>query len=283
VAGAACAWQCSPVWPDIAADLAYTEQKLFCSGPFMNSAHDKPHSIVSSAEDVRAYTLSSATEIAYQLRVLINRREMVTVYFGRGAQFLLTKLISADVDKKRFCFDPGPNPEINQQVLLSERTVFVAAPDGIKTQFVCGRPREGQDKSGRLFICDFPAALIKMQRREYFRVDTPIANPIQCQIGLPVRRKLPLHDVSLGGLSFLSASPLPEMQRMALLTDCRIDLPGHGALTFDLEVRNQHPHWRAGGGQQLIIGCRFLNISPRMQNLLQRYLIQLERERRALS
>lgn len=241
-----------------------------------------PHTLLNGSEDIRPFTLSSTVEIVFQLRALINRREMISVYFNHGQEMLLTTLIDVDATSGEFCFDLGSSEDINQRLLRCERAVFVAAPDGIKMQFACGPFRLTQDANGRLFRCKLPPDVIKLQRREYFRVETPIANPLICQIHQPLPLKLPLHDVSLGGLSLVRNASLPELERMTLLVDCRVALPAFGALIFDMEVRNHRFLLNRNGSQLQLVGCRFIKLNGKMESLLQRYMNQVERERRAL-
>lgn len=241
------------------------------------------HTQVSSSEDIRPFILSNPMEIAFQLRLLINRHEMLFVYFNQGEQLVLTTILEVDVQKKEFTFDLGSDENINDMLLKSDRAVFVAAPDGIKTQFVCGPFYESRDSKGRVIRCALPPDMVKLQRREYFRVETPIINPLFCQMDHPTPCKLSLHDISLGGFSVTSPKPIQHLEKMSLITDCRIEMPSFGALMFDMEVRNTRTLLNKNGSQYELIGCRYINLSGKMQNLLQRYMIQLERERRSLA
>lgn len=248
----------------------------------MTDEHVVHQTLVNSSEDIRSFTLSSAVEIVFHLRALINRNEMISVYFNHGEEMLLTQLITVDAARGEFSFDIGSNEDLNVGLLKSERAVFVAAPDGIKTQFVCGPFRSGRDANGPVFLATLPPDVIKLQRREYFRVETPIASPVLCQIRQPIAAQLPLHDISLGGLSLVTPAALPEFERMTVLVDCCIALPGSGSLIFDMEARNLRHLVNRNGSQLELIGCRFLNLNGKAESLLQRYMNQLERERRNL-
>lgn len=242
-----------------------------------------PPALLNPTEDIRPFTLSSPVEIVFQLRSLINRREMVSVYFNHGEEMLLTTLIDVDAARGEFSFDLGSDENVNARLLRCERAVFVAAPDGVKTQFVCGPFRASTDSRGRTITCRLPPDVVKLQRREYFRVETPIAHPLVCQVHEPQPLKLPLHDISVGGLSLVRGAHTPVLERMTLLVDCRIALPGFGALIFDLEVRNLRTLLNRNGSQIELIGCRFVNLPGKAESVLQRYMIQLERERRNLA
>lgn len=249
----------------------------------MNDQPNVPHTLLTGSEDISQFTLDSPVEVIFQLRALVNRHEMVSVYFNHGKDTLLTTLIDVDAQRGEFLFDLGPSEEVNRRLLASDRAVFVATPDGIKMQFASGPVSLSQDDAGRLFRCKLPPDIVKLQRREYFRVETPIANPLVCQIHQPIPMKLPLHDISLGGLSLVRSGSMPELERMALLIDCRVALPGFGALIFDLEVRNHRLLINRNGSQLELVGCRFIKLNGKMESLLQRYMNQIERERRNLA
>ena len=240
------------------------------------------HSQLELEENFEPYTLSGTLEIAFHLRLLQNRQETVSAYFDHGKRFFLTRVLQVDAERRQFVFDPVSDQELVRRLMAAERTVFVAAPDGVKTQFVCVRVVGRQDSDGPVLVADFPDHLIKLQRREYYRVETPIINPLFCHIGEPQRLRLSLHDLSLGGLGLVLAQPAMSVEPMAVIEECRMELPGFGTLRFDLEVRNVHTVIQKNGAQQLHLGCRFLRLDHKQQGNLQRYMVQLERERRSL-
>ncbi|AXK39156.1 flagellar brake protein [Crenobacter cavernae] len=234
--------------------------------------------------DLARYTLTARVEIAHHLRAIAQAGPMVTVFSNRGRTFILTRFLEVDAKAGVLIFDWGSNPDTNRQMLESERNVFVCSPDGVKTQFVTGAAREVEYEGRQAFEADLPEQVVKLQRREYFRIQTPVINPLVCLIDDfpegPI--ELPLYDISLGGIAlWLPTASAPGFELGQRYERCRIELPGIGSLNVALEVRHHLTVQQRNGNEAKRVGCYFLNLRPAMENLVQRYVAQLERERRA--
>ncbi|WP_231879841.1 flagellar brake protein [Crenobacter luteus] len=236
--------------------------------------------------DLSRYTLNAPVEIAHHLKTIAQAGPMVTVFSNRGRTFILTRLLEVDAKAGVLVFDWGSNPETNRQLLESERNVFVCSPEGVKTQFVTGAAREVRHEERQAFAVDLPEQVVKLQRREYFRIQTPVAHPLVCRIedfpGGAV--ELALYDISLGGVAlWLPTADAPGFELGQRYARCQIALPGVGVLDVALEVRHHLTVQQRNGNEAKRVGCYFLDPRPAMETLVQRYVAQLERERRALS
>ncbi|WP_169307192.1 flagellar brake protein [Chitiniphilus eburneus] len=241
---------------------------------------------ISDNEEVGRYRLANPLEVGAVLRQLHNRADFMTVHFAHGKQLLLTRILMVDVPSRMFCFDWGGQDALNRALLASDRNICVAAPDGVKVQFVIGRPREARIDGQPAFISSFPEDLIKLQRREYFRIETPLANPFLCRMTAPNGRalSLQLHDLSLGGIG-LWASPAEarQLERGTRLEDTVIELGAAGTVQVDLEICSHRPMLSRSGEERFHLGCRFLNLTRSAEAGVQRLMAQLERERKALT
>ncbi|MGB7595898.1 MAG: PilZ domain-containing protein, partial [Erysipelotrichaceae bacterium] len=133
----------------------------------------------------------------------------------------------------------------------------------------------------------FPADLLRLQRREFFRLTMPITRPLKCQIPISEGEDgnefvvdLNVVDISGGGL----AIALPEGLDFAIdkeFKGCRIELPEVGMLVTTLKVRNQFEITLRSGGRVRRAGCEFIKLPGPMLTLVQRYIIKVERERKA--
>jgi len=242
-------------------------------------------STASPSLDLAKYTLASPVEIIHHLRAIIKNGYMVTVFSNKGKTFILTRLLAIDTDDQTLIFDWGSDTETNQQLMASERNVFVCSPDGVKTQFITGQVHEVKYEGKPAFEVSLPEQIIKLQRREFFRIRTPVGNPLLCNIrdypGAPI--DLPVFDISLGG----TALWLPELTTEGfdigqLYTDCSLELKPFGVLHATLEVRHRLPVQLRNGQDAVRVGCSFIRLPTSMENIIQRYVGQLERERRAM-
>jgi len=235
--------------------------------------------------DLARFTLNTPVSVAHHLKSIVNAGQMLTVFSNHGKTFILTRLLEVDQRNGTLIFDWGGDNEANQQLLASDRQVFVCAPEGVKTQFSTGRVHQVNFDGKPAFEVELPAEVIKLQRREFFRVPTRVSAPIECQIADhasgPVA--LPLFDISLGGVGlWLPDTSDAGYEIGTVFSGCLIDLKPLGVLRVDLEIRHHQPVLQRNGKQVLRLGCAFVNLSNASESLVQRFVAQLDRERRSL-
>lgn len=245
-----------------------------------NTAPNPSQHPISETIDLSHFELTSPFDIAHALRQLMNKREMIALYFNQGSQFALTTIVDVDAKSGFFLIDQSGSAEVNRKLAQSERNVFVATPDGIKHQFVCGPLKAASHHGKGAFRLALPQSLIKLQRREFFRLATPITNPLKCKINDHPAGKLelPLNDISLGGICLMLTTPRDDIHIMDILHDCSIDLPQFGVLPFEMEVRNIRPVRQRNDNLVHLVGCQFHNLPGTRQNMLQKYITQLQKE-----
>ena len=247
-------------------------------------AESAAHPIV-EGDEIAPYRLENPLEVGAVLRQLATRGDFVTVYFNEGRQFLLSRILEVDLKGRTFCFDWGSQEATNRALLQAGRKLFVAAPDGVKVQFALHDVSEQQLDGHPAFEAAFPDDLIKLQRREFFRLETPLGKPYKANVSVPNvgRLSLNLHDLSLGGVGLTVAPPEAALLELGMvLPQAQLDLAAGGVLIADLEVRSKRMY-RTPGGEQYHVGCRFVNLSRASEANLQRLIAQLERERKALT
>ena len=139
-----------------------------------------------SEEEIERCTLSNRHEIVFQLKSLIKRGDRVSVIFQEGKQSFLTVLLDVSAKDGVFYFDIGGSNEINQAFLKVDHCSFTAFVDGIRIQFSVKGCRQAAWKGETVFAALLPTAMLRLQRRETFRVSLPSLNPYNCRIRLPV-------------------------------------------------------------------------------------------------
>lgn len=233
-------------------------------------------------EGVEKYRLTSPVEVIFVLRALIKRKELVTVYFNEGQDFILTTLLDIDLQTGTLIFDRGGDEVANQRFLRSRRQVFVAAPDGIKVQFATSQIGEFKHAGQVDFLTRLPDELLRLQRREYYRAKTPMADPPVCFVpDHPAGNiEVPVYDISIGGVGlYLHNEALEFFEVYRVYPDCRIDLKDLGTVVSSLEVRYVNAIQTVSGNRIGRAGCRFGPINAATQAVLQRYVVTCERDR----
>jgi len=236
-----------------------------------------------SAPDDGRYLVHSRVEIAFILRAIMKSGALVTAYFGRGKDFVVTALLNVDVERGQVLLDSGSNAQLNERLLRGQQLTLISSQDGVKVQFDIQRV-EATSFEGRLaFQIPFPDSLLKLQRREYYRLPAPLVHPLKCQIPLAdgETADTTVGDISLGGVSLMGEHPRLQLESGQLYESCRIVLPEVGTVTANLAVRNSFPVTLRNGAVTRRTGCAFVELSPNQEAMIQRYIIRLERDRRA--
>ena len=223
--------------------------------------------------------------VAFMLSGFSRENEQFSVVYNRGTEMFLSTLVAVDSKNGRLIFDYSGSIETNKGVLASEQLVFVGRPGGITVQFTCGQATEIMYEGSKAFSAPMPKLIIRMQRREFFRISTPRIRPLMFFGRLPDGSllNLPAHDISVAGIG-LDAATLPDGLEFGLvLSSCRLNLPDDGNdLFFTATLRHLREHEVRAGLQQWRIGLLFNKLTGSDESRIQRYIAKLERERNDL-
>lgn len=235
------------------------------------------------SDEYAKYLVYSRQEIAQILRELIQHNELVTAYFNQGKEFFLTSFLAVEPDGS-LTLDCGTDAETNRRALISGKIIFVSSQSRIKIQFSTSA-LERIDLGGRpAFRAPLPGSVLKLQRREYYRLVAPIRVPLLCIVPdlVGVRFEAMVADISVGGVGISGFPPEVALEIGQVFADCRIALPEHGTVVSALEVRNLPQMTLRSGMPVVRAGCGFVGIPAPHQAMIQRYIIRIDRERRAL-
>jgi c-di-GMP-binding flagellar brake protein YcgR len=233
--------------------------------------------------DSHQYSIASRLEISQILRAIMRNAGLITASVDGGGDFFLTSIVRVDNEAGYLMLECERHGEYVERVLGKQHLLCSTTLDKIKIQFVC----EGIE----LAVCDgrdafkarLPQELLRLQRREYFRMATPIAKPVKCTLSLPdsdVRAsvELSLIDISCGGLAALTPQEIfvPEL---GACYDCVLHLPGTAALRTQVQARNAYMMKLPSGKITQRSGFAFVNLRESMLSTIQRYIMGLERQR----
>ena len=234
------------------------------------------------------FLLYAKSEILAVFRSLILKNAMITAHFDQGYSFLLTSMVALSADNKGFILDVGSDDEMNRRALQAKKLIFTALIDKVKIQFSVEKISLINYEGRSSFLAMIPDKLLRLQRREYFRLSTPIANPLKLRTtltrpdGSALQMELPLLDISGGGVGLtVSLEQAQFFERGCTLDDCKLMIPDEGLLIATLCVRNLFNVTTRSGAHYVRVGCEFADLPQTRLSLVQRYITRIERSRKA--
>lgn len=222
-------------------------------------------------------------EILHVLNDLIHRHEPVTVHFpdaGGHLGHLEVRLLEAR--DPHLIFEAGNETALHQRLLGATDCAFVASPDGIRVQF-SGHPVQRIDlDDSSVFAIPMPEMLARLQRQETFRIRIPAEKALQVQLSAGDGADLgiwPLHDLSAGGLGVsVSRDSSPELVKR--IARASFTLPEHGPVDCAVALRHTTGMLEGSTADRYRIGVAFTGLPLETRVAIQRYIINMEHERR---
>lgn len=234
-----------------------------------------------SKERDSALSISSPEEIKYVLLYIAEVGNRVALYYDGENDFILTTLLA--VDDGGLWLELGPNDSINKCVAKSNRLIFISSHLQVKVQFTSDQAIIEKYKGNLAFHIALPDSLFRVQRREYYRLMTPIINPLRCIISQESSlnqstREFIIMDVSCGGVGLICMEDDTELVPGRVYENCQIELPGHGVIKGTIEVKNLIQTTSPSGIIKKRAGCEFKNLDSSSVILLQRYITNMQRK-----
>lgn len=235
-------------------------------------------------QDEDPFLVTSDLEIRSVLRSVQRHGVLVRMYMqGHPDHSIMTAVLDFDEDRKRVIVDCAPDPELNERLLKAAAVEFDTQLDQISIHFKADQ-LEACMHDGLPALCfPFPESLRRIQRREFYRVEIPVGEPISCMIplvepGQPPRRvTAKLKDLSAGGLGLLDTDNQLPHEAGTTLKDARLTLPEVGVAVVDLYILRVHTVQLPTRKEIVELGCKFVNIPNSTTLQIQSYIGRLER------
>ena len=246
-----------------------------------------PKMPLESADDYSKHEIHDKKEILIILRALIDSGSLITVYFNQGNDFLLTSLLEVSPDGDTLVLDVGSDNEMNRRALKADKLICITSHRSVKIRFSLDGVDPIKYEGRKAFLGNVPPALARMQLRDYFRLTTKRTDPLHCLIpvkradGSTVNCEAVIVDISGGGLALIVPSDDDAFEIDKEFPDCRFTLPGVGNIVTTLRILKLFDETMANGKVRKRAGCQFIKLPEAMINLIQRYIIKVEAERRA--
>jgi flagellar brake protein len=251
----------------IAFDLKEMAVVDHLSAPIVRKGPPKETDLIAKiAADAEPHEMRDPFDIGEALAMLAHTGEPVSIYPMYSREPLVARIDSVDPEQPHFVIDVAGG----KSVPAGAATLVASLGGNAKLQFDLFQEWRGRPDAPNLVDAVFPPFCLALNRRAGQRLETPLGvNYTASFNSLGKRYELQLYDFSLGGVG-MRASP---EQAHGLwvgkkLEGVRLELGSAQSMSCELEIRLMRPFRTFLLGEQMQVGCRFLNISPQMEQTL---------------
>lgn len=250
----------------------------------MPVADHPPHLL--DDEELSPFALREPGEIASVLRALVEARSLISASLVPGGFACPTALLAVH-DDGTVVLDGNRDESMNLRMAAASRMICMAQLDLVPIRFRLSAPTRIMHEDYVAFTAALPAALLRMQRRELYRLACPATTSAIVHVGDvghapdPATEGLRVLDISGGGLAI--AIPEGELARFeppTRIAPCLLRLADAPPVAVAIEVVYTRPQevrgvvrWRAG--------CRFVDLPAAVEQQVMQYIFQVERQRNA--
>lgn len=236
--------------------------------------------------DDSPFAIHSHKELTFILEGLAKQKTLITLETQDNV-VLVTTVLYVSGDEKYVCVDASVDDSVNARIADSKHVTFVTQSD-IKVRWYSTHLQLVTMPDGKYaFSMHVPSVIERIQRREYFRLDTPQGkNALICKI--PTENEIieaPLFNMSVGGIGVTVKGELPAIFVQGdVLEGCSIDFPEIGRVPISLRVRGEWSSNKTLSGEHFHrVGLQFENLGRGASNVIQRYMVQLEADQISLT
>lgn len=251
-----------------------------------DQSDQNPQSVEPAGGHCSQYAIHGWREVLFYLRGILEQKLLVNVSLGGTRDFIISSILHIDEKSGELILDSVSDHPFNRKAVPDTAVRVETSLDQIKIVFDAPIKAIAEFEGRPAYTLSIPQSIVRLQRREHFRVTLPIARPIQCLIppavaGTPEPINTVVLDISLGGVAIADNKEVFDPRTGDTLPRCEIALPEVGILRVDLRVHSVAQIIGRTGIKKKRIGCSFVELPNAMASTLQRYIMKLERERRS--
>ena len=230
-----------------------------------------------------AFRIGSKLEILHILHALMRKAALITVNVD-AREFFLTSLLGIDEKSNRLYFERGRAPAGIPNVRTDRKISCRTKLEQVEIHFSSTGMRNAIYAGNEAYEIPLPEELQRIQRRESYRVHTPLIKALKCRLSreaAPERDGVELNiiNISCGGIA-IQCPPEQFKPQIGDRYDCLLLLPGTPGLQVMVTVCDTSETKLLNGNRSQHTGCAF--VAPLESSLaaIQRYIMTLERQQR---
>ncbi|MBC7623985.1 MAG: flagellar brake protein [Aeromicrobium sp.] len=229
------------------------------------------------------FRVTSRAEVITILRALAADNVLVTVFFGGPDNFAVTRLLAVNPQYEEIIFDGVSNAASKNAMRYATSLSVHAFHKHIKVTFDSLDVEPTLFENQPAFRMRLPSSVIRLQRRSDYRAKAPVLTAATigvCKEGLNEPLKTRLSDISCGGLSFSAPREKVAFSSGDVFLGCKLEMPQIGTIEVSIEIRHVSRYRDGAGRAMQRYGCKFLRITGASTTLVQRYINQIDVDRR---
>jgi flagellar brake protein len=227
------------------------------------------------------FSLSALPTLKKLLNTIEEDEHELYVYLQSDHTQFVTEILNIDWASGLMWLGTPYEKSLSAHCNASTAYVMVSFPDGVKVQFAGMGILQSQYQGADALRIAIPKTIVRLQRRNYFRVMADEELNAQVKLEIPsVSSPISLIDISLAGCGLNLQSAPSQHQAGEVIKDVRLTLPdGDGSMLVELVVRNIKP--LADHPEMVQLGCEMKPLEKGAERRLQRFLLATERRQRA--
>ncbi|MCA1322586.1 flagellar brake protein [Herbaspirillum sp. alder98] len=238
-------------------------------------------------DDDSPYRVHSRREILSLLTSMLEKNQLLSLFIKGGSESVITSILEIDDDDDSLIIDAAPSATLNDHIVASKTIGFEALYNNIRITFNSDQATACEHQNRPALKIAIPASLVRLQRREYFRIATPIAKPLRCTFrvtqadGSFVTIVTMLNNISAGGVGITDEKKVLPTTIGVIYEDCQLELTDNTLVSVKLQIRDCKEFKLTTGKTVNRYGCEFIDIPRAVLAAIQRFITKLEREQNA--
>lgn len=246
---------------------------------------DKKKPAAEQRDQLDQFLTRKRSEVVSNLLELSRTIEPLTILFDSGKHSFPTSVIDVISENTTVVFERASSKDMNDSLLSQKKGTVIGQPGGIRVRFLLEQISAAEHNGEKVLVAPLPKEHYRMQRRQLFRIDTQIRNPVKVTITLPNEETLTLTvgNISSGGLRLDDVDNILECEARQVLAGCSIEIPDVEPFLIDLEVQNSYEKIKPKGNSVHYVGCGFENLRANHEREIQNYINSLQIAHRAIA
>lgn len=244
------------------------------------------------------YLIRNPNLVLSRFRDIVKNRCIISAHFGDANHSFMTTITEIDAKKGLIELECAPDDNLNAELLASAKVLFRSDFDGIKVSFAGKSVKQIKKDGEKLFVMPIPDSIFWMQRRQCYRARIPekhthcytqfvVMTQYEDETGvhtLPNLTRFKVADISISGMAFLNVTPgladyvLPPKEYQNCILHLHDEQDSEARVSFKITNVNKIRSNGAIVAQR--VGCLFTEIPPGFEAVLQRYVHEIELQKR---